>query len=135
VNKLTIVRKMNDISASFRGVLVSLTLITVIGIFSSCEKYTYSPPEVDPDEEWNLSTDIQPLFNANCVTCHGGIVTPDLRSGQSHNSLTSGNYVDAPAETSRLYVKITTDSDHEKLLTETDKLRILYWIEQGAENN
>ena len=124
-----------NISASVRRVLVLFSFIATVGILSSCEKYTYSPPEVDPDEEWSLSTDIQPIFTANCVTCHGGIVTPNLRDGQSHNSLTSGNYVDNPAETSRLYVKITTDSDHQKLLTEAERLRILYWIEQGAENN
>lgn len=124
-----------NISASVRRVLVLFSFIATVGIFSSCEKYTYNPPAVDPNEEWNLSTDIQPIFNANCISCHGGRVTPDLRTGQSFNSLTRGNYVDEPAASSRLYLQITTDSDHEKLITEADKLRILYWIQQGAENN
>ena len=124
-----------NISANVRRMLVLFSFIATVGIFSSCEKYTYNPPAVDPNEEWNLSTDIQPIFTANCISCHGGRVSPDLRAGQSFNSLTKGNYVDEPAVSSRLYLQISTDSDHQKLLTEADRLRILYWIEQGAENN
>lgn len=123
------------IKRNVRRVLVLFSIIATTGLFPACEKYTYQPPAVDPNEEWNLSTDIQPIFNSNCITCHGGRVAPDLRAGQSFNSLTRGNYVSEPAETSRLYMQITTDTDHQKYLTEADRLRILYWIQQGAENN
>lgn len=101
----------------------------------SCEKYQFNPPAVDPNHPWSLSTEIQPVFTANCVQCHGGTVSPDLRAGQSFNALTRGGYVDRPAESSRLYQKITTDPDHANKVTDAEKLRILYWIEQGAENN
>jgi hypothetical protein len=134
VNKLTIVRKMNNISASLKRLLFALVILAATGAFSSCEKYTYNPPAVDPDATWSLSTDIQPIFNSSCVSCHGGAIPPNLREGQSFNTLTRGGYVDPPAESSRLYTKLI-DPDHAARSTDTEKLKILYWIEQGAENN
>lgn len=113
----------------------ALVLIASIGGFSSCEKYSYAPPAVDPSTTWHLETDIQPIFTANCISCHDGTVrTPDLRSGKSYLSLTKGGYVNLPASTSRLYVRITT-GDHIPRTTDADKLKILYWITQGAKNN
>lgn len=126
---------MNKISVFITRGVYSLLVIVGAGLLYSCEKYSYNPPAVDPNATYSLSKDIQPLFNANCITCHGGRVTPDLREGKSYTSLTRGGYVQKPAENSRLYVQITTDPDHKKILTETEKLRIRYWIEQGAKNN
>lgn len=126
---------MNKILAGVRHVLFVFVVITATVGLSSCDKYSFEPPAVDPNNPWSLEADIQPVFDANCIACHGGRVSPDLRSGRSHNSLTKGGYVDTPAEQSRLFNKLSTDPDHTKLITETDRLKILYWIQQGAENN
>lgn len=121
--------------AGNKQVLFVFLLFVASAGFFSCEKYTYNPPAVDPNNPWSLANDIQPIFNANCVACHGNRVQPNLTEGQSFNALTRGGYVDRPADQSRLFNKISTDPDHMKLVTETERLRIRYWIEQGAKNN
>ncbi|HEX2970086.1 MAG TPA: hypothetical protein VHO46_13400 [Bacteroidales bacterium] len=123
---------MNKIFTGVRQVFIIFVLVAAL---SACEKYSYNPPAVDPNNPWSLATDIQPIFNARCVDCHGGRVQPNLSAGQSYNTLSRGGYVNRPAEQSRLYVQITTDPNHIKLVTETERLKILYWIQQGAKNN
>ena len=112
---------------------IMVLLVTFCG-FISCEKYTYNPPTVDETKIWSLQDEIQPIFNSNCVSCHRGTIPPDLREGKSYNSLTSGGYVNLPAESSKLYTKITS-SGHLARSTEEEKLMVLYWITQGAKDN
>jgi hypothetical protein len=126
---------MNRKLKRIRQIFVALILIAAVEVFSSCEKYSYTEPPVDPNATWHLSTDIQPIFNSNCVTCHGGIQSPDLRSGKSFLSLTKGGFVKQPGVKSILYIQITTNSDHIPRTTSAEKLKIFYWINQGALNN
>jgi hypothetical protein len=114
--------------------LTAAVVLMAIVMLASCEKYTFTPPAVDPNYDWSLANDIQPIFNANCVSCHGGTLSPDLSSGKSFNSLTKGGYVNLPAESSELYTKVIS-SGHTARTTDTEKLKILYWIAQGALNN
>lgn len=116
-----------------RQILGALILIAAVEGFSSCEKYSYTPPAVDPDATWHFQTDIQPIFNANCVTCHGGTKSPDLRDGKSYLSLTNDAFVNTPGETSKLYTKLT--GSHLSRATDTERSKILGWINQGALNN
>lgn len=125
---------MSKNNAGLKNGLIFLVIISATTIFSSCEKYKFSPPEVDPNTAWSLNQDIQPIFSDKCVSCHGGAQQPDLREGRSHESLTRRGYVETPAESSRLYTKLQSGS-HEAFATEVEKLKILYWIEQGAQNN
>jgi len=117
---------------SFQMILGSF-MVLVVSIISSCESHKSETPLVDPNTVWHLSTDIQPIFTSSC-SCHGPGQAPDLREGFSHQALTSGGYVNLPAESSELYTKITTGS-HISRSTDAEKLKILYWIEQGAEDN
>jgi hypothetical protein len=125
---------MNQKLNRIRQILVVVVLVATAGMFSSCEKYTFSPPEVDPETPWSFQNDIQPLFNTSCTSCHGGAVAPDLREDESYEELSSGGYLETPAASSRLYMIMTAPS-HAARSTEADKLRVLYWITQGAENN
>ncbi len=126
---------MNQNVRKTKVILATAILIIALAGFASCEKYTFTPPAVDPNYEWKLSTDIQPIFNGICITCHGGTQSPDLRTGKSYNSLTKGGFVKLPGETSGLYLQITTVSSHIPKTTDTEKLKILYWINQGPKNN
>jgi len=117
-----------------RRAITIIIAITAMVMISSCEKYTFRPPEVDPDYAWSLKDDIQPVFNSSCISCHGGSIAPDLRAGNSYNALTKGSYVTLPAEESRLYKTIISPG-HTPRTTEAEKLKILYWITQGAKNN
>ena len=126
---------MNQKASKVKLSLAVVILVMSVAGFTSCEKYTYAPPAVDQNYEWSLKDDIQPIFNAKCISCHGGGLAPDLRSDKSWNSLTKGGYVDLPAESSTLYVQISTNSSHIPKTSDVEKQKILYWIEQGANNN
>lgn len=125
---------MSKLFSRIKQVFVVCVIVAAVQVLTSCEKYSYNPPAVDPNTTWHLQTDIQPIFNSNCVTCHGGTVAPDLREGKSFQSLTRGGYVTTPAESSRLYTKMT-DPSHAARSTAAEKLKVLYWIQQGAQNN
>ena len=125
---------MNHGSKKEGRILTAMFLIAAITGLMACEEFKITQPAVDPDATWSLQTDIQPIFNNNCISCHGGSKSPDLRAGKSFRSLTNGEYVTLPAETSRLYSTMT-GTDHISRSTETERLKILYWIEQGAQNN
>jgi len=103
--------------------------------FASCEKYSYLIEEIDPTVPVRFNTEIQPVFNDNCVMCHKGTRPPDLRAENSYEALTTGGYVDTPAAVSDLNKKITTGSHASYIPKETDKQLIYNWIEQGAKNN
>lgn len=110
-------------------------LILVSMLFTSCEKYVYSVEAGgNPNETVLFQTQIQPIFSAICITCHKGTRNPDLRDGRSYASLTTGGYVNLPAETSRLYEQINSSS-HASFTTPAQKQLILFWIQQGAQNN
>lgn len=126
---------MNYKLRMIRQILIALVLIAAVQGFSSCEKYSYTERPVDPNTTWHFQTDIQPIFNSNCITCHGGTQSPDLRSGKSYLTLTKGGFVKSPGINSRLYVQITTNAEHLPRTTSAEKLKILYWINQGALDN
>jgi hypothetical protein len=114
--------------------LLTVIIIATVAVFSSCEKYTFTAPTIDPSATWHFQTDIQPIFNANCATCHGGARSPDLRDGKSYKALTTGGYVKTPAESSKLY-SMMSSSSHISRSSEADRLKVLYWITQGGRNN
>jgi hypothetical protein len=125
---------MNQIFNRIRQKWGILVLLGAIAGFSSCDKASYDPAAVNPDKTWLFQTDIQPIFNAKCIECHkGGSISPDLRDGKSFTAL-STVYLTAPAETSRLYLQMKK-SDHIPYSTAASKLKVLYWITQGALNN
>jgi hypothetical protein len=136
VNKLTI-KNMNQELKKIRRILTMFLFTAAISGLVACEDFKVQQPAVDPLTPWSLQTDIQPIFNNNCATisCHGGIQNPDLREGKSFQALTNGLYVTLPAEQSRLYQKMNTDPEHLKRATETERLKVLYWITQGAQDN
>lgn len=124
---------MNPKVKKVRQSLVAMIILaTVIG-FASCEKVGILPIPFDPLATWHFQADIQPIFTANCIDCHNGTRSPDLRNGKSYNAL-KGVYLNLPAENSRLYLKMTSSS-HSPKTTDNEKLKVLNWIKQGALNN
>jgi hypothetical protein len=125
---------MNQKFNRIRQILVVLVLIAAVEGFSSCEKYSYLPRPVDPNATWHYAADIQPIFNTNCISCHGGAQAPDLRDGKSYAALTKIRFITLPGESSGLYIQLNSSS-HSAKTTSTEKQKILYWINQGALNN
>ncbi|MCI0452839.1 MAG: cytochrome c [Candidatus Latescibacteria bacterium] len=111
------------------------------------------PMAVD-DAAISFARDVQPIFNARCVVCHGA-VNPlpaglDLRAGNSYAHLvgrTSTGYAPnlrvSPGDTlaSVIYGKITGTNFGEQmppgffLIPPSERDRIVAWILAGAPNN
>ena len=106
-------------------------------LLASCEQYTFDPPTIDPGVQISFQTDIQPLFTSKCIGCHGsGNNQPYLDAANSYTALNTGGYINVTSpETSILYLQITTGSGHVSILNDLQKLTILEWIRQGANNN
>lgn len=125
---------MNQKLNMVKQILAAFLVIAAIGGFSSCEKYSFTPVVVNPVDTIHFQAQIQPIFNTNCLSCHGATKAPDLRDGKAYAALIKGNYVTKPGESSKLYTKMT-GSDHTPRSSDLDKQKILIWINQGAKNN
>jgi hypothetical protein len=126
---------MNQRLNILRQLLAAIIVIAVIGGLSSCEKYSWTPEKIDPVIPVLFQTEIQPIFNAKCVSCHTSIRNPDLRDGKSYESLTSGEFVNLPGESSILYLHMTTNPQHIPRSSDQQKGLVLNWINQGALDN
>jgi len=96
----------------------------------------------------SFATDVKPILNANCVSCHGGASTQSGFSAAAYNSvMTSGarapNVVAGNSAGSRLYISTTTSSSRDidrmpqggPYLTTQQQNLIKTWIDQGALDN
>jgi hypothetical protein len=126
---------MNHKVKTVRKILAAMIVLIAFAGFTSCEKFGIPPIPFDPLATWSFQKDVQAIFTSDkCIDCHNGSRSPDLRAGKSYLALTKGGYVNAPAASSRLYLKITSSS-HSSRTTDNEKLIILNWIKQGALNN
>jgi hypothetical protein len=126
---------MNQKVKKLRWSLVTVIILAAVAGFTSCEKVDVQRIPFDPTATWHFQTDIQPIFNAKCITCHNGTKSPDLRDKKAFSALSLGGYLLQPAENSRLYLKTANDANHIPRTSDTEKLKILNWIKQGALNN
>lgn len=117
-----------------RQLLAAVVVVAAVYGLSSCEKYSFMPPVINPVDTVYFQAEVQPIFTENCVSCHGAIKPPDLRDGYSWEALTEGGYVTQPGESSELYTKMIT-GDHISRSSDVDKQTVLIWINQGALNN
>jgi hypothetical protein len=129
-----------------RNLVLLLFVVAAVFYFSSCEKYQYPVPKeyvpvvdtstTNPAKVVSFKKSVEPVFVANgCTICHKSGKSPDLRTGYAYASLKNGGFVDKPASTSKLYVKITKDASHSAMLPQAPKDTIYIWIEQGSKDN
>lgn len=114
---------------------LNLSLFVALIFTSGCYYDKVLP--VEPEGEISYTTDMQPFFDAKCISCHnGGGVPLDLTAGISYDALFAGNYINTsdPAS-STLYTKIDTGGSMESYATDVERATTLKWIEQGANNN
>jgi hypothetical protein len=123
--------KLNE-KKSIRGI-IALIAVAGIALATSCEKYTFKVETIDPGTQILFQADIQPIFTGTCIICHKGTRNPDLRTGNSYTSLSTGGFITPADETCTLYSKV--NSGHPTSLSTTDRQKILLWIKQGAQNN
>ena len=108
-------------------------------------------PMVPLPETVSFADDIQPIFDVNCVFCHGdgGNAGLDLRSGSSHANLVGVTATESPLSriepgeplNSWLYLKITGQQNVGTMMPPTGSLAadlmdlVRTWIEEGALDN
>lgn len=101
-----------------------------------------SSNSISQNVEVSFSKDIEPIFQASCVSCHGGERTSkglDLKSYASVNTGSQNGPVVIPgdAANSKLLVSIISGKMPKRgtKLTQDQILLIQNWINSGAKNN
>jgi len=97
------------------------------------------PAPLPPDFEATFANDIQPIFTANCISCHGGSQEPDLRAGSAYAEIVNGEFiVPNDIEASVLYQRLVGNGalmPPGNSLSTTKINLVKNWIENGALNN
>lgn len=124
--------------------LFGITILISI-LFFSCERANIHLDDAGfflKDTSGNLIVDtvhftsqILPIFQNNCGSCHFAGTTPDFKSPNMYNNLVGGNYLNlANPENSNLFY--LPDPGHaDDYLNTQEHLLIVKWIGQGALNN
>jgi mono/diheme cytochrome c family protein len=126
-----------------KKIIQSLMMLMVSLMATSCY-YDEMPPEAVTliPETVSYATDVQPLWDQSCISCHkAGATAPDLTTGNSYSALSANNKYVIPgnAAGSKLHKNLLGDgavlmppsgkwSDSKIALV--DK-----WINDGALNN
>lgn len=117
-----------------RRLIILLTGALVL-ILSACTKYVIpTPPCPEGDMTAAFSADIQPIFDAKCITCHSGGQSPDLSEGWAYDELMDGGYVDTDFPCESVLYQIFSGT-HDGRASEDEVLQILGWIQDGAQDN
>jgi len=116
-----------------------IVICASLAMLTSCEYDIVVPVKAPPvivDDTISYAQDIQPFFDAKCVSCHPALSPPDLTAANSYNSLTTGNFVVANDPSgSVLYTKCSPGGSM-ALHTSAEELALMYrWITAGAKNN
>jgi len=85
----------------------------------------------------SFKSDIIPIFENNCISCHSTqSIPPVLLSQNAFLTLTQNSYLntDIP-EDSRLMVKVNSNHPNQLSPTSFEKQVLLQWIKEGANNN
>ena len=92
----------------------------------------------NPDgEPISFSTQVQPIFDAKCISCHkAGGTMPDLTAANSYTQVVP-KYIDATPENSEIYSfpSPTTTVHAWKKYSSNEANLVLTWIKEGAKNN
>lgn len=105
--------------------------------------YDFIAPEetVPPDTTVVVSyaTQIQPIFDNNCILCHrSGGTSPNLTSGSSYSQINTAKFINATSPSqSLIYRRVIPAggfSGHPTVSSAQAAL-ILSWLQQGAKNN
>jgi hypothetical protein len=129
INFLEIMRIKERLHRSL--LLMPLLLLLLV----ACEKVTFEPVVISGNVSYK--TDIQPIFDSKCTSCHPPTMGIDLTANLSYKSLVPEYAAvsdSANPEGSKLYIQLT-GSSHTPRSSETDKQKILKWISQGVPNN
>jgi hypothetical protein len=125
---------------NYLGINIGIVIGMII-LFGSCQWVTIDLPEVSipQDKVVSFSAEIQPIFEAKCVDCHGVSSPPngvDLTSEHAYNTIQTKELADTVnPEASIIYVHPSPTGTHFSKYSNEQAAYVLKWIEQGAKNN
>jgi len=119
-----------------KKLLLFFSIAAVVMYITSCAKdyYLILPPPI-PDRPICYYGEVQPIWDAKCVSCHRGATPPDLREANSFNALLNGGHLTPLNEESSLYIELTPTPKlrvHLGLTTPEENGIVLGWLLQGA---
>jgi len=127
------------------NIIGRLAILTLFLSLSSCyyDGVIQRPTDNPVTRTLSFQTDIQPIFNANCIVCHNGNLDPDLRDGNSFNALANipGSIVAGDADGSELVDMLEHKAGVDNPMPPSAPIDatsinlIKTWINQGALNN
>lgn len=138
--KVNLTLKIKQMKKLFRIVLVSsLSLLCFSCYYDELIERPIDIPEIpDLPENISYSTEVQPIFTTNCISCHSSSLSPDLRAGYSYDALVPDYVIAGDPEASKLFQNlpgIGHPIDVGFVLGAEDIAYIYAWIDQGAKNN
>lgn len=113
-------------------------LVLIIFLASSCEYEYYSPEasNVDPEVVVSFNGQVVPIFEGKCIACHDGSSVFSLEADKAFDNITNKNLVNLESpEESVILTKLGVGNHSQYTYTATEGDLILFWIQQGAENN
>ena len=118
-------------------------MMLTVGLMATSCYYDEMPPEavIPIPETVSYSTDIQPLWDQDCISCHKPNATsPDLTAANSYSALTANSKYVIPgnAAGSKLHKSLTGDGAAQMPATKWSDSKIELvdkWINAGALNN
>jgi mono/diheme cytochrome c family protein len=126
-----------------KKIIQYIMMLTVSLMATSCY-YDEVPPEaITPlPETVSYSTDVQPIWNQNCIGCHAtGSTAPDLTAANSYTALTKNNKYVVPAVAANSILYKCLIGEGAPLMPPAGKMSdskielVKKWINDGALNN
>ena len=124
--------------------IFKLIMLVCIGLLLNACYYDAFPevaeediPDIPDTQVVSFKNEIEPLFGF-CAGCHNDSRDPDLREGNSYNSLFPNYVIKGDAEGSLFYQYLPGNGMHPEVgrtLTNDEIALIKAWINQGAEDN
>lgn len=126
-----------------KNIYLLLTILGTICLLSSCESSyihlddegTYIIDTTSPIDTIKFQTDIVPIIQVNCASCHTSETPPDLTTSDTYSILMDGNYIDTETPEISTFFILPWEGHADDYLTAEEHIAIINWIEQGALNN
>jgi hypothetical protein len=129
-----------------KNTVIMLAIVSMTALFASCSDLGSSFTGDAEETEVHFSIDVQPIIQANCMTCHsasgesGGLnlssCAPLMQGGHSGAVVVSGD-----SEASLIIERLRSENPSIRMplsgpeLEQTDVLIIADWIDLGAHDN
>ena len=123
------------------GMVIALTVTMFSCTFDQIEPAPADPNDPDqpePGVPTSFVDDVQPIFTANCVSCHPPTANLNLTEGVAYGQIMTSRYITlANPDQSLIYTypNPTSATHSYRKYSSGNAATILKWIEEGALDN